>query len=111
MQQSPIFIKTETFLVWLLEHTRKFPKYERFRLAKHLEDALFTFHQDLLYAVGEDNPFQYLRDADVQMGKVRAYLRLSHELRYTSDNQYQYASQHTTELGKLLGGWLKSLSS
>jgi hypothetical protein len=31
-KQSPMFTKTTDFIVWLLEHTEKFPKSERFRM-------------------------------------------------------------------------------
>ena len=44
MAQSPIFAKTHDLLVWLLQHTAKFPKSERFRLAKRVEDSAFRFY-------------------------------------------------------------------
>lgn len=106
--QSPIFVKTEAFLVWLLDHTRKFPKYERFRLAKVIEEAAFAFHACLIAAARPENTRQHLRQADIELDKLRAYLRLALECRYTSRNQYGYAAQQTAELGRLLGGWLKT---
>ena len=108
MSRSPIFVKTEAFMVWLLEHTRKFPKHERFRLAKRLDDALFAFHEHLLFAAKTPQVAQHLRQADVELDKLRTYLRLSLELRYTSENQYAHAAGHVTEIGKLLGGWIKT---
>lgn len=107
VQQSPIFVKTETFMVWLLDHTRKFPRYERLRMTKRIDDALFDFHECLLCAVQSGEVRTYLLQADQHLDRLRAYLRLSVELKYTTPRQYQFASQHTTELGNLLGGWLK----
>lgn len=106
--QSPIFIKTEAFLVWLLDHTRKFPKYERFRLARYIEDAAFAFHAHLITAARPENTRHSLQQADIELDKLRAYLRLALESRYTSRNQYGYAAQQTAELGRLLGGWIKT---
>ncbi len=108
-KQSPIFIKTEVFMVWLLEHTRKFPKYERFRLAKWMEDAVREFHECLIRAAQAEEPRQQLLEADIQLDLLRAYLRLAVELKHTSSKQYQYAARHTTEIGRLLGGWLKKI--
>jgi len=104
---SPIFVKTSTFLVWLLGHTRKFPRYEHPRLARRIENAAFDFHECLLRAVQDQQPRQHLLEADVQLNKLRAYLRLSLESGYTGRDQYGYAAEQVTELGKLLGGWLK----
>ncbi len=37
MKQSPIFIKVYDLSKWLLEHTHKFPKSQRFVMAKRVE--------------------------------------------------------------------------
>lgn len=106
--QSPIFVKTEVFMKWLLDHTTKFPKHERFRLAKRIDDALFDFHAGLIYAVKLKDPATYLKQADIALHQLRAYMRLALEMGYTSPNQYGFAAQNLKELGKLLGGWLKA---
>ncbi len=95
-------------MVWLLDHTRKFPKYERFRLAKRIEDAMFTFHECLIVAAQSKQSRAKLYQADNELDKLRAYLRLATELKYTTYPQYGYASQQVTEIGRLLGGWLKT---
>ncbi len=105
--QSPIFIKTEAFMAWLFEHTAKFPRHERFRLAKRIEDALFDFHAALVMATNTAEPRLYLIQADTQLNLLRAYLRLAVELKYTTPKQYQHTTEHTSEIGKLLGGWMK----
>lgn len=94
-------------MVWLLEHTGKFPKNERFRLAKRIEDALFDFHKSLTVAVYRADTKTHLQNADLQLNLLRVYLRLALELKYTTPNQYRYAAEHVAEIGKLLGGWLK----
>jgi len=105
--QSPIFVKTEAFMVWLFEHTAKFPRHERFRLAKRLEDALFDFHAALVVATSAAEPKSHLIQADAHLNLLRAYLRLAVELNYTTPKQYQHTAEHTSEIGKLLGGWMK----
>jgi hypothetical protein len=110
-QQSPIFVKVEAFLVWLLGHTRKFPKHERFRLAKRVEDAAFALHECLLYAARDQQAYPHLLQADVELDKLRTYLRLALEYQYTSRNQYGYAAQQVVEIGRLLGGWQKSIQA
>lgn len=91
---------------WLLEHTAKFPRHERFRLAKRIDDALFDFHACLVLA-SQSSAKENLSAADNHLNLLRAYLRIAVELGYTTPKQYQHAAEHTTELGKLLGGWMK----
>ena len=105
--QSPIFVKTEAFMAWLFEHTGKYPRHERFRLAKRIDDALFNFHACLQQAASVGDARLHLKSADVQLNLLRTYLRIGVELKYTTPEQYQHAAQHTSEIGKLLGGWLK----
>jgi len=109
-KQSPIFVKTEAFMVWLFDHTAKFPRHERFRLAKRIDDALFNFHEYLVRATLSDNPKRELTEADAQLTLLRTYLRIAVEQHYTSPAQFKYIAEHTTEIGKLLGGWLKKES-
>lgn len=105
-KQSPIFIKTESFMVWLFAHTAKFPKNERFRLAKRIDDALFDVHAYLVRAT-QSNTKDNLAEADNYLNLLRAYLRIAVELGYTTPKQYQHTAEYTSELGKLLGAWLK----
>jgi hypothetical protein len=105
--QSPIFIKTEAFMLWMFQHTRKFPREERFRLAARIESTLFTFHESLLYAVKTTQKLHYLQKADAEFDMIRSYVRFALELTYTSPDQYRYIAEQMTEIGKLLGGWMK----
>jgi len=109
--QSPIFIKTEAFMLWLLHHTGNFPRKERFRLAARVELVMFAFHESLLYAAKTRETTQYLRKADAEFDMLRTYLRFALELKYTSPDQYHYAAEQMTEIGKLLGAWIKKASS
>lgn len=47
MKESPIFVKSFDFLKWLLGRTEKFPKSQRFFLAKRLNDAMFDLYEQL----------------------------------------------------------------
>lgn len=104
--QSPIFIKTEAFMVWLFDHTAKFPRHERFRLARRIEDAMFDFHAALVAAANPEKRL-FLAEADRHLNLLKTYMRLAVELGYTTPRQFQFSAEHTNEIGRLLGGWLK----
>jgi four helix bundle protein len=108
--QSPIFTRTSDFIIWLLDHTGKFPKSERFRMAKKLEDSAFQFYEYLIEATRSTRQKQrILLNADLELEKLRLYIRLAQARKLTSQSQYHYAAEVLVEIGKLLGGWLKSL--
>lgn len=57
MKESPIFIKNYEMLTWLLNHTRKFPKHQRFVMARRMKDATLDFHDEALQGEGQaENP-------------------------------------------------------
>lgn len=105
--KSPLLVKTYDFLQWLLPVTEKFPRSQRFVLAQQLQQAAFRFYE-LLIAARRTRPNDgLLKQADIELEKVRLYLRLSHDLNYLGMKQYRHAAQLTTEMGRLLGGWMK----
>lgn len=106
-KQSPLFVKTEAFMIWLFNHTGNFPKHERFRLAKRIDDALFEFHKSITEAVYAENIADCLGQADTYLQLLRTYLRLAVELKYTHPDQFRYAAERLEEIGRLLGGWKK----
>jgi four helix bundle protein len=109
-KQSPIFTRTSDFMIWLLDHTEKFPKSERFRMARRLEDSGFSFYELLIEATrSTKRKRQLLIQADVELEKLRLYVRMSQQRKLTSISQYHFAAGVLVEIGKLLGGWLKTL--
>lgn len=109
-KQSPIFTRTSDFILWLLNHTEKFPKSERFRMAKRLEDSVFSFYELIIEATrSTKRRRQLLIQADVELEKLRLYVRMSQQKKLTSISQYHFASEALFEIGKLLGGWLKTV--
>lgn len=108
-RQSPIFTKTYDLILWLLNHTDNFPKNERFRLAKRLEDGAFHFYDLLVEAVRSRQVRAVLLSADLQLEKLRLLLRVCHARKLTATDQYHYASGLLVEIGKLLGGWLETV--
>jgi hypothetical protein len=107
MQQSPIFTKTYDLLLWLLPTTTKFPREHRFVLAKAVQETALRFHERLIeagLAQGQSRQ-RALAQADVDLTKLRFYLRLCQDLRIITPNQYRHVAEMVAEVGRLLGGW------
>ncbi len=108
MKQSPIFIKVYDLSKWLLEHSQKFPKSQRFVMAKRVENAILDLQDNLIKAVKLSKKQSYfLIASDIELEKLRKYLRLCQDLKLLTFKQYEYASKEIVEIGNMLGKWLK----
>lgn len=107
MEESPIFTKTYDLLLWLIPATQKFPKDQRFVLAKRIQDTVFDFQEALIAAGMNNEKPRNLQSADVRLRQLQVYLRLSLDMKFITIKQYEHVSRMTVEIGKILGGWRK----
>jgi len=110
MKQSPIFTRTYDLLRWLLPMTTKFPRAQRFVLAEAVQRTALGFQERIIEAARAAQPLPLLHDADTDLTKLRMYLRLCRDLKLMSFSQYEHAARLVNEVGRLLGGWIKSAS-
>ena len=104
--QSPLFVKTYDFLLWLIPLALKFPKSQRFLLAERLSGMALEFYDQILEAVTEpEHQAERLNAADRLLTKIRLYVRLSHDLGCISTGQLEHAARRLDEIGRLIGGW------
>jgi hypothetical protein len=110
MKESPLFAKTHDLLLWLLPATTKWPRTQRHLLSRRVQDAALDFHDHLLRG-GLDvdgRRSEHLGAADVELARLRAYLRLCHELGFLGHGQYEHVARMVSEVGRLLGAWRRS---
>jgi hypothetical protein len=109
MKESPIFTRTYDLLLWLIPLTIKFPRSQRFVLAEAVQRTALLLHEQLIDAASAEAPRPALRQADITLAKLRFYLRLCRDLKLISLDQYEYAAKMVSEIGRLIGGWLKGV--
>ena len=109
MKQSPIFARTYDFVAWLIPLTIKFPRSQRFVMAAALQRESLRFQELLIEATHQKGRKELLVSADAELDKVRTHLRMSLEMGLLQSGQYEHAASLLTEIGKLLGGWKKTL--
>jgi hypothetical protein len=96
------------FSRWLLNHTGKFPKSYRFSVATKLENGILDFIELATVANMRKDKLPLLKRADEALARIRLLFRLSYEMRFINLKSYEYGSRQLTELGKMLGGWIKN---
>ena len=108
MKQSPIFVKYYDLMLWLIPRTLAFPKSQRGVLARQIQSELFHIYESLVEAGTHEQPRPFLSDVDRGLIRLRTYLRLARELKLLSIGQYEHVARLVAEVGRLLGGWIKS---
>lgn len=89
----------------------QFPKSEKFALAEDIKKCMDVMLERCIEAQKKYYKKTTLQDLDVANTKLRAYLRLAKELTFLSPKKYEIWCGFSVEIGKMLGGWLKSVNS
>ena len=107
-----IFTRTYDFVSWLIPMTMNFPRAHRFVVTRRLQDAVLNFQERLIdaNAVRGKVRADRLKSADAELLKIKLYLRLCNRWEWLSHSQYRHVSVMVLELGRLLGGWQKSVT-
>ena len=109
MNESPLFVRTHDLILWMIPHVQKFPRAHRFGLGERVQRLLLDF-QDSLVAAGKsraDARRASLQGADIQLEQLRVWIRISRELNLITLAQYEHVSRSISEVGRLLGAWIK----
>ena len=107
--QYPRLIKAEDLAVWLLGHTAKFPRVHRSGLSARIDGCAVDLLAHLARAAGSARRrTQWLAAASEELDALRILVRLAMRLTFLSRRQYAYFAEQTDELGRMLGGWMKT---
>ena len=108
LDQLTIFEKTYELIRWLYPAVRKFPKAQRFVLGQQIENTALDILRGIIRANAEREKLPYLKRISVDLDTLRILLRLSKDLELISVRQYGFSAEKVNEVGKLLGGWMRS---
>ncbi len=113
MKESPIFSRTYDLLLWLVPQAQKFPRIHRFGVGERVLRLALDFQETLIAAglsAGEKRR-EALKEADIELAKLRNLARLCKDLELFNIGQYEHAAKMLVEIGRLLGGWQKAAFS
>lgn len=105
-----IYKKYSNLYYYAYKLLAKYPKTERFGLTSDIKNSMNRVIQYMFYAqkVRASKKLDYLNKIDAELLYQRFAIRLSFNLKYISSNNYTTWSNKIAEIGKMLGGWIKS---
>lgn len=100
--------KAYRFLLWLVPAVEKFPRSHKFLLGDRIQSAALDVLEGLVEATYTRNRRPVLRGVNLKLEKLRLMFRLATDLKLLDLRRYEYAARHLDEIGRLVGGWLKT---
>ena len=89
---------------------RQFPKSERYALSTDMKRCMDEMLSLAITAQKRYYKKTTLQDLDIEIMKLRVYIRLAYRLRFLDIQKYEVWSGLVIEIGKMLGGWIKTVN-
>ena len=103
-----VITKTYDLVLWSCNHTSRFPRNHRFVLGERIERGLYALLELLIRAKYARECRELLEQANLQLEILRFQMRLAKDLQCLRANSYAFAAKAIDEIGRLVGGWLRS---
>ena len=107
-EELVVITKTYDLILWSCSHTGKFPRNHRFVLGERIERNLYELLETLIRAKYTKQRQDLLEQANLTLEILRFQMRLAKDLQCLKVDSYGFATKAIDEIGKLVGGWLKS---
>ena len=107
-QELIVITKTYDLILWSCNHTSKFPRNHRFVLGERIERNLYNLLETLIAAKYTKNRQRLLEEANLSLEVLRFQMRLAKDLQCLKVESYAFAAKSIDEIGRLVGGWLRS---
>jgi hypothetical protein len=105
---GPALEKAYQFLLWVVPALEKFPRSQRFLLGDRIETTALTVLEGLVDATYSRQVETTLRQVNLALERLRFLFRLSKDLHYLDLKRYEYVAREIDEIGRLVGGWLRT---
>lgn len=109
-KELEIKTKIEDMIVYGNICLKEFPRHERYAMASEIRVCMYRILGICIEANHKRYKKTTLTELDVELDKLRSYIRLSSndDLRYLSIDKYGRWAAKVNEIGRMLGGWIQS---
>lgn len=91
--------------------TEKYPKIEKQAIVPEIKTSTYEGMKLIILAFkvyGKDEKMAHLNQLDVHLKFLKVLIRVSHKRKYISSKNYTSWVKKITNIGNLLGGWIKA---
>ena len=109
MTELKVRQKCEDMIAYGYVALQQFPKAEKHTLAADIKRSMFRLLELVIICNKKYYKKTTMQELDVELDVLRSYVRLAMTLKFLSFHKYEVWSGYLNEIGKMIGGWLKSL--
>lgn len=110
-QEFKTLTKVKDMMLYAYPVLAQFPKAEKFSLA---QDIRHCMNELMELTITEDKKYTKkttIENMDIANEKLKQYIEIAMELKFISFHKYEVWMKYLVEIGKMIGGLLKSVSS
>jgi four helix bundle protein len=114
MESLAVYQKWEDAAEYLYFVFANLPKSERYTMGASLRASLFACGASISRAnriKSVSSRIAEIKDADRALMELKIMLRLAYRMKFVSTKKYEVSAAKLTEIGKMLGGWIKSYTT
>lgn len=109
MENLKIKQKCEDMIKYGYVALRQFPKSEKFSLAQDIKRTMIGLLERIVRSNRHRDKKEALYAIDTELEILRTQVRLAMELQFLPFAKYEVWGGHLAEIGRMLGGWMKSI--
>lgn len=107
-EELKILQKTYDMIQYAYICLRQFPRSEKYALAGEIKKVMASLLRLIIQANKRYFKKTTLQDIDIELQTLKTYVRLSKDLEFLPTRRYEIWAKQLDEIGKMLGGWIKS---
>ena len=109
--EVPILKKISDLYREFYQYLKTFPKKDQYMLGRHCEESILIILELILSAVRlpKKQKEKLLYEASSKLDVLKVLVRTAHELKILDNKKYLSCEEKILEIGRMLGGWIKSL--
>jgi len=109
--EIPIIQKTYDLYKTNYEYTKAFPKSDKYALGEKTKTVILDILELLIEAETAKREWKepILEKVSNKLGVLKLLFRLANEIKILDSKKYLKLTEQALEVGRMLGGWLKSV--
>lgn len=109
MEEMKIQQKVFEMMEYAYVCLQQFPKSEKFALVVDIKRCMNLILERVVEGSKKYYKKTTLQELDVEVTKLKAYIRLSYKLGFLPIKKYEIWAEKVVEIGKMVGGWIKNV--
>ena len=102
-----LYQKIYDLILYSFPIINRFPKSQKFVLGQQIENIMINMLAGTIHANNASQKLDYLKNIDVDLQLCKTLIRLTKDLKIIDFRRYMIFSKKLTEIGKILGGWIR----